>query len=391
MAKAKEIAGLDCAGRADEGARLVLGARLAEVCLLRDAALNFEDAEGVHDMRVATRRLRSALRDFKPYFARPARLRESRAALKALADALGAVRDADVAIPALEELRDEAPEEVKTGINQLIAERRAGRDEARAALVKSLGRDTLARLREEFAEALEEATKPGGKGKHRRKRADEQPAAVSFREAGREVVRARLDEMGALSRSLYRPSKAEKLHEMRIAAKRLRYAMELFAPCFDDALTETAAEVGGLQTSLGELHDCDVWIEELCAALRAPAGGGNGEGEGQGTRESAGGEVEGDEAAGGDGDGAKAKFEARARRAAAVWLLRRFVKRRARHYGDALARWHEWEAGDFFAGLITSLEGPQRPALELAAIGALPAAEAVAADIESPDPAGRES
>ncbi len=60
MAKAKEIAGLDCAADALNWAAEVLRVRFDEVVGLRGAALDFSDIEGVHAMRVATKRLRSA-------------------------------------------------------------------------------------------------------------------------------------------------------------------------------------------------------------------------------------------------------------------------------------------------------------------------------------------
>ncbi len=66
MSKAKEITGLDCSDDVLTWANKVLRVRFEEILEKRDAALHSEDIEGVHDMRVATRRLRSALHDFAP-------------------------------------------------------------------------------------------------------------------------------------------------------------------------------------------------------------------------------------------------------------------------------------------------------------------------------------
>jgi len=120
MAKAKEITGLDCAGGALEWAAEVLRVRFDEIIDLRGAALDFSDIEGVHGMRVATRRLRSALRDFMPLMnKRPSK--RIRRELKQIADALGAVRDQDVAIVALEDLRAGAENElIKAGIERFL-------------------------------------------------------------------------------------------------------------------------------------------------------------------------------------------------------------------------------------------------------------------------------
>src|SRR6266496_2666532 len=105
MAKVKDIAGLDCSGPADNMVRLVLRAQLKAMCALRDKALDWKDPEGLHDMRVLSRRLRSAISDFKPYL-RKASL--PRLKLRAIANGLGDVRDQDVALVALEELKSKA-------------------------------------------------------------------------------------------------------------------------------------------------------------------------------------------------------------------------------------------------------------------------------------------
>ena len=64
MAKAK-IRGLDCAAPADQMIRLVLRSQVNAMCRHREKAINWKDPEGVHDMRVLSRRLRSAINDFK--------------------------------------------------------------------------------------------------------------------------------------------------------------------------------------------------------------------------------------------------------------------------------------------------------------------------------------
>lgn len=327
MAKAKEIEGLDCGAPAGEGVRLVLRTRLEEMCALRAAALDWSDPEGVHDMRVASRRLRSAIRDFSPHL-RGRKLRRVKDDLKSLADALGLVRDDDVAIMALEKLAEEAPAEVWAGVRQFADGRRERRERARARLERVLTEDALAELREDFGEALAGGVRAGrrdedggGKG-----------TAASFRRAGREIILERLAEFRKLSRSLYSPLKSEPLHRLRIAAKHLRYAVELFAVCWrEDALAPFAKEVAKMQTSLGELHDCDVWVEEVGDALRQP----------------------GREASGAGGVAA-----AEQKRAAAFWLLDHFTKERTGHFHDALTRWREWEATGFQARLAGLLEEP---------------------------------
>ncbi|MGB7925465.1 MAG: CHAD domain-containing protein, partial [Pyrinomonadaceae bacterium] len=251
MAKAKEIVGLDCEASVGAGAVLVLRVRMEEVGQLRAAALDWSDMEGVHDMRVASRRLRSALRDFMPYL-RKTKLRRAQDYLKTVADALGTVRDHDVAIMALEELVKEAPEDVVAGVERLAAERAAEREGERAALAKAISEGVIARAQGEFAYALEHAAK-ATRGKRNAKRDQEPETEPSFRQAGRDIIAAGFDELQRLSTSLHQPHGEKRLHRMRIAAKRLRYAVELFAHCFGEPLVPFAEEIADMQGHLGEV------------------------------------------------------------------------------------------------------------------------------------------
>lgn len=316
MAKAKEITGLDCAADALEWAATVLRVRFDEVIELRRAALEFSDIEGVHAMRVATRRLRSALRDFLPLLKkRP--IQKVRKKLKAIADALGAVRDQDVAILALEHLQaaaeiDQINEQIKEGIEILLAERRSVREMAQANLIQTINIDDLMKLQADFSAALEKAVR-----KNKRSR------VVTFNEAGREAVTDSLRELRDLGACVYEPFNVEKLHEMRIAAKRLRYAVELFTACWGERIAPFAVEIAEMQSFLGEVHDCDVWLESLSERMR------------------------------GRQDGAAGGSEYKA----AVWLLSEFIKNRTKNYRAALKLWSEWEASDFSERMRTIIDG----------------------------------
>ena len=321
MSKAKEIVGLDCGASAAIGIRLVLCSRLEEMCAFRAPALDWRDPLGIHDMRVASRRLRSVVRDFSPYL-RQRKLNHWRDDIKSVADALGAVRDHDVAIMALEKLALETPPEVSAGIEQLANGRRLKRSKARSELEEMLTADALNELQEEFNAALEHGLKAP---RHRRGKSMERKSAdrLSFRQIGQEIIAQRLQELRDLSPSLYSPLKTKPLHRMRLAAKSLRYAIELFAPCWNEQLKAFAKEIARLQTSLGELHDCDMWIADLGAALR-------------------------DETV-------KSEAEQMQERSAAIWLLDYFVKERTDRFRAALARWREWEKNGFQAHLTDIL------------------------------------
>jgi CHAD domain-containing protein len=89
----------------------------------------------------------------------------------------------------------------------------------------------------------------------------------------RRILRTRLDELYAFDRAVADPDATEELHDMRIAAKRLRYLCEVFAPVFDGALDGFVDDLRDLQELLGDIHDCDVQLplaeRELAAAALA--------------------------------------------------------------------------------------------------------------------------
>jgi len=85
------------------------------------------------------------------------------------------------------------------------------------------------------------------------------PAAPLRPNAAR-LVRVRLDELRSFAPVALEPSASKTQHEMRIAAKRLRYVLEIVGPCFGpeaDAAREAAKRLQGV---LGEIHDCDVML-----------------------------------------------------------------------------------------------------------------------------------
>lgn len=86
------------------------------------------------------------------------------------------------------------------------------------------------------------------------------------------IVAVRLDELCAFMPKAGDPRHVKALHDMRIAAKRLRYVLEVTAPVFGPYAATATKRAKELQELLGEIHDCDVHrpeVEELIAELRA--------------------------------------------------------------------------------------------------------------------------
>jgi CHAD domain len=79
------------------------------------------------------------------------------------------------------------------------------------------------------------------------------------------IVLVRLDELCSFMPAASDPEEIVALHDMRIAAKRLRYVLEVTGPCFGPYAKTATKHVKELQDLLGEIHDCDVQIPETVA------------------------------------------------------------------------------------------------------------------------------
>ena len=79
------------------------------------------------------------------------------------------------------------------------------------------------------------------------------------------IVLTRLAELHSFMPRAADPAEVEALHDMRIAAKRLRYVLEITGPCFGPYATKAVELTKDLQDLLGEIHDCDVQLPEVAA------------------------------------------------------------------------------------------------------------------------------
>jgi CHAD domain-containing protein len=77
------------------------------------------------------------------------------------------------------------------------------------------------------------------------------------------IVSVRLDELRDLADAALAPEASEAQHDLRIAAKRLRYVLEIFAPCLGGEAKAARDAAKLLQSVLGDLHDCDLMLIKL--------------------------------------------------------------------------------------------------------------------------------
>jgi CHAD domain-containing protein len=202
------------------------------------------DTRSVHHARVATRRLREALPVLRASVDAAALARVQRQVRK-MTRALGPVRELDVSLAHLDELagRNLISARALTRVRNSLARERAQR---RRDMLATITPSRLERLRERLGHVRSGPETP-------------QPAAT-LDEARRQVARRarRLTEALDRAGSLYLP---DRLHAVRVAAKKLRYAMEIERELRRSRSTARLTQLKRLQDLLGRMHDFEVLIE----------------------------------------------------------------------------------------------------------------------------------
>jgi CHAD domain-containing protein len=240
----------------------VLGRALAVsvLHLLRnDVVMRLDaDVEGVHQARVATRRLRSDLRTFRssldPEWVEP--LREE---VRWLGTVLGEARDADVLLARLRGRAEMTPATEAPGVAEVIEAQQQRRKEAHGALLESIGTERYVVLLDRLVEAA----------RH--------PIVLADRDV---PVKGIVDELlegpwrhlrGAVKGVDTQPSD-EDLHIVRIRAKRMRYAADAVSPILGKPARRLAETAARLQATLGEHNDAVVaasWLRTYAASRRS--------------------------------------------------------------------------------------------------------------------------
>jgi len=219
------------------------------------------DPEGVHQARVATRRLRSDLRTFRS-LVDSTWATELRDELGWLAGVLGTVRDGDVMLERMRERAAELPESNARGAARVLATLEAARNEAHLEL--------LATLRSERYLSLLDRLVAAGNTPELLLEAD-LPASVLLPGLVQRPWRALAKQVRALPDE---PADAE-LHAVRIRTKRVRYAAEAVAPLVGRQARMFAEAAAALQEVLGDLNDAVIaesWLREWARGSRSGQG-----------------------------------------------------------------------------------------------------------------------
>jgi CHAD domain-containing protein len=216
------------------------------------------DPEGVHQARVATRRLRSDLRTFRtmldPDWAVP--LREE---LRWLGTVLGEARDADVLLARLQGRVEMIPATEAPGVAQVIEALQQRRKEAHTALLASISAERYVALLDRSVEAAQfPIVRP--------------EADVPVKDLVPDLLDGPWRHLrGAVKAAGKHPGDLE-LHTVRIRAKRVRYAAEAVAPIVGKPARKFADAAAELQGILGEHNDAVVagsWLRTWAAGRRS--------------------------------------------------------------------------------------------------------------------------
>jgi len=225
------------------------------------------DVTSVHQARVATRRLREAL----PLITRGSSLRKHRRRVRRLTRALGPVRELDVALLTLDEFDDRqgtAPsrsgrqgEVPRAGILSLQQAIRQERTRMQVDMRRTIDRTRLPKLSEKLVAAARKRDKesPGPRT------VDPKQLAAARDRAARRAERLRIKIENAAAIYL-----ADRLHEVRIAAKKLRYALEIVRDLSRSRATARILTLKRAQDLLGRIHDLEVLIARTRAIQGSP-------------------------------------------------------------------------------------------------------------------------
>jgi len=233
-----------------EAGRKVMLYHFAEMLRHEDATMLGEDIEALHDMRVATRRMRAAFEVFSEAF-EPAILKPHLKGLRMTGRALGQVRDLDVFMEKAQNYLDALPEADRSGLNPLLLAWGEQRENARAEMLAHLGGENYRIFKQEFNLFLQT---PGAGA---RPISQDQPVPTIVRDVAPALIYTRLASVRAFDKIL-QTARIEQLHALRIEFKKLRYTVEFFREVLGEQAKAVIDDLKKLQDHLGDLNDAEV-------------------------------------------------------------------------------------------------------------------------------------
>ena len=233
-----------------EAGRKVMLYHFAEMLRHEEATMLGEDIEALHDMRVATRRMRAAFEVFSEAF-EPAILKPHLKGLRVTGRALGQVRDLDVFMEKAQHYLDAQPEADRSGLDPLLLAWGEQRENARTEMLAHLGGENYRIFKQEFNLFLQT---PGAGA---RPISQDQPVPTIVRDVAPALIYTRLASVRAFDKIL-QTARIEQLHALRIEFKKLRYTVEFFREVLGEQAKAVIDDLKKLQDHLGDLNDAEV-------------------------------------------------------------------------------------------------------------------------------------
>jgi CHAD domain-containing protein len=238
-----------------------------------DGVRHAQDSEHIHRMRVASRRLRAAL----PLFAScipEKKYRPWMQEIQRITMALGDARDADVQIAFLIKLEKKRAAGLRAVSENQVPQGMPD-NEAETILLSQLQKKR-SKLQTAVVSALEKLERSGIIDDMRKFFTDQKLRALHTRKkpytygiapvAATRISR-RLSRFLSYEPWVHTPDAITEHHALRIAAKKLRYTLEAYAPLYRRGLRKPLLRIKKIQEILGDLHDCDVWIDTVMVML----------------------------------------------------------------------------------------------------------------------------
>jgi CHAD domain-containing protein len=250
-----EAAGVQPQDPLAEAGRKVMRYHFAQMLEHEEGTRLGEDIEALHDMRVATRRLRAAFEVFAEAF-EPGVLKPHLKGLRAAGRSLGQVRDLDVFMEKAQAYMATLPEEERQGMVPLLEAWQDKRQAARAEMLAFMDSPEYAAFKRKFNAFI------AAPGAGARQFPTGEPRPNKVRELAPVLIYTRLASVRAFDPFLVEAS-IERLHALRIEFKKLRYTVEYFSEVLGKEAKGVINDLKKMQDHLGDLNDAQVAVQIL--------------------------------------------------------------------------------------------------------------------------------
>jgi CHAD domain-containing protein len=238
-----------------EAGRKVMRFHFAEMLSHEAGTRSGEDIEELHDMRVATRRMRAAFEVFDGSF-RSKALKPHLRGLRATGRALGHVRDLDVFMEKAHKYLESIPDAQRSGLDPLLEAWQSQREQTRKEMLAFLNSEDYQIFKQEFNLFLQT---PGAGAKSLSK---DPPLPSRVQEVAPVLIYSRLAAVRAFD-AILENAAVEQLHALRIEFKKLRYTVEFFREVLGEEAKAIITELKAVQDHLGDLNDAVVATQIL--------------------------------------------------------------------------------------------------------------------------------